>query len=217
MNRTKAVAWMVAGAGLAALLAGCGGGSNGNATIGGTVTGLAANTSVVLTDNGGNNLTVSSNGSFVFSQTVSSQGSYNVQVATEPLDQNCSVSFGSGVVSFSGDSIHNVAVACSNNAAIGAEVSGLASGNSVVLSLTLQNDPLTAYKTTVTANGTVSSFTDASNTAITLPLGSIYAVAVATQPTNPVQVCTANTGAGSTPASGGVTNSSAITVGFTCQ
>src|SRR6185437_1722522 len=91
MNRTKAVAWMIAGAGLAALLAGCGGGGSGDATISGTVTGMAANTSVVLTLNGGNNLTVSSNGSFSFGQTVARQLSYNVQVATQPADQTCSV------------------------------------------------------------------------------------------------------------------------------
>lgn len=215
----KTVAWVAVAsvsAGLAALLAGCGGGNSGDATIGGTVTGLAANTSVVLTNNGGNNLTVTADGSFTFTQSIAAQGSYNVQVATQPAKQTCAVTLGSGVVDFSGDSVHNVAVACTANATIGAEVSGLSStngSNSIVFSLTLQNDPGILYKSTATANGTVG-FTDSTGAAVTLPLGTLYAVAVAQQPTNPAQVCVVNTG---TPASGGVVNSSAITVGFTCN
>ena len=215
MNRTKAVAWMV-GAGLAALLAGCGGGATGNATISGSVSGLAANASVVLTDNGKDSLTVTGNGSsnaipFSFAQTVPSQTGYNVQVATQPADQFCTVSYGSGLVDYSGNSIGNVAVVCSNNPTISAEVSGLDSGNSVVLSLTLQNDPANVTLLTVSSDGAATPFTDSSG-AITLPLGTQYAVAVSKQPTNPAQVCVA-----STSASGGVVNSNAITVGFTCQ
>jgi len=215
MNRTKAVAW-VAVASVSEGLAGCGGGNVGDATISGTVTGLAAGTSMVLTNNGGNNLTVTANGSFTFAQSVAAQGSYNVQVATEPANQSCAVTFGSGVVDFSGDSIHNVAVACTANAAVSAEVSGLNStsgGNSIVFSLTLQNDPGTVYKSTATANGTVG-FADSTGATITLPLGTLYTVAVAQQPTSPVQVCTVDS---STPASGGVVNSNAITVDFTCH
>ncbi len=220
MNRTKLVA-LGCGAAIAALLTGCGGGSNGNATISGSVSGLTPNTSIVLTDNGANNLTVTGNAAssvgFTFAQTIASQGSYNVQVATQPANQTCSVTNGSGVVDFSGDPIGNVAVACSNNATLNAVVSGLDAKNSVVLSLTLQNDPLTALQTTVTGNGTVN-FTNASGATVTLPLGTLYVVSVATQPTNPTQVCTVS---GSTPASGGVVSVDGttvdVTIDFNCQ
>ena len=220
MNRMKFVG-LGCGAIVAALLSGCGGSGSGNATISGKVTGLAANSSVVLTLNGGNSLTVSNGGTaaadetFSFPNTISSQGSYNVQVATPPTNQSCSVSYGSGVVDFSGDSISNVLVACSGNATIGAIVTGLDSGNSVVLSLTLPSTP-PVLETTVTANGTINYFTNAGSTAaVTLPLETLYTVAVATQPTNPKQVCTL--ASGSAPATGGVISSDPITVTFNCQ
>ena len=216
MNRTNAVAWM-AGAGLAMLLAGCGGGSGGSAKIGGTVTGLAANESLVLTNNGGDNMTVSANGSFTFAKSIGSQGAYSVQVLTQPATQTCSVSYGSGVVDYSADAVTKIAVICSDNAPISATVSGLASNDSVGISLTLANDPgpTNLYKATATANGAVSSFVNASGTTISaLPLGTLYTVAIFAQPTNPAQVCVVDK---STPASGGVVNSNAITVKFDCQ
>lgn len=213
MNPGKAVAW-VCGAGLAVLLAGCGGSSSSDATISGTVSGLAANASVVLTNNGTESITVSSNGSFSFAHSVASQASYSVQVTTQPAGQSCSVSYGSGVVDYSGDSIKNVTVVCSNDAPIFVETSGLASGNSVVFSLTQQNDPATLIKTTVSADGVATPFTGSSG-AVVLPLGSSYAVAIEAQPAT--QVCSYSTAAGATPPSGGVVNSSAITVVFVCK
>ena len=211
----------MAGAGMAVLLAGCGGGNGGSARIGGTVSGLAANENLVLTNNGGDKLTVSSNGSFTFAGSIGSQGAYNVQVATPPATQTCSVSYGSGIVDFSADAITNVAVVCSDNAPVGATVSGLASGDSVTLSLTRANDASTLLTTVVTNNSTsgytsstVYRFTDSSGATVTLPLNTQYTVAIAKQPTSPKQVCAVDS---STPASGGVVGSSAITVKFNCQ
>jgi len=65
-------------------------------TIGGTVTGLGSGKSVVLQNNGGNNLTVSTNGSFTFTTPVNYGGSYVVTVLTQPTGQTCTVSSGSG-------------------------------------------------------------------------------------------------------------------------
>jgi hypothetical protein len=212
----KAVAWM-AGAGLAMLLAGCGGGGSGSATIGGSVTGLAANESVVLTNNGGDSVTVSSNTSFTFPHSVGSQGAYSVQVATQPANQTCSVSLGSGVVNFSGDNISDVVVACTNNAPISASIAGLAANDSVTVSLTLANDPspTNLYTSTLTASGTVTSFVNGAGTTVTaLPLGTLYTVAISAQPTTPKQVCAVDP---ATPPSGGVVSSNAIAVDFTCQ
>jgi hypothetical protein len=67
-------------------------------TIGGTVSGLTAGTSVVLQNNGGNNLTVSANGSFTFSTPATS---YNVTVLTQPTGLNCMVTDGTGTATAS--------------------------------------------------------------------------------------------------------------------
>jgi hypothetical protein len=61
-------------------------------TIGGTVSGLSG-TGLVLQNNGGNNLSVSANGSFTFTTAIASGGSYKVTVLTQPSSptQTCGV------------------------------------------------------------------------------------------------------------------------------
>ena len=81
-------------------------------TIGGTVSGLTTS-SVTLLDNGGNALTVSTNGPFVFTTPIASGSTYSVTVGTEPNGQTCTVTNGSGTVG-SAD-VTNVAVACTTN------------------------------------------------------------------------------------------------------
>ena len=103
------------------LLAACGGGggydSGGTGaspgltyTIGGTVSGLAAGATVVLQNNGGNNLTVTQNGAFTFSGSINYATDYNVSVLTQPTGQTCTVANGAGV--FPGMSVTNVTVTC---------------------------------------------------------------------------------------------------------
>jgi hypothetical protein len=82
-------------------------------TIGGTVTGLGSGKSVVLQNNGGNNLTVSANGSFTFTTPVNYGGSYAVTVLTQPTGQTCTVSSGSG--SNVTANVTGVAVNCTTN------------------------------------------------------------------------------------------------------
>jgi hypothetical protein len=55
-----------------------------NFTIGGTITGLPANQSLVLVDNGNDVLTITANGSFVFANTVPFNGGYAVGIRTQP-------------------------------------------------------------------------------------------------------------------------------------
>ena len=117
----------VAGAGLVlvlcGLLAACGGGGGGGGgggapasiqaySIGGSVSGLRAGTSVTLLDNGGSPLQVSADGSFTLPTPLASGSAYVVTVGTQPTGQNCSVSGGSGSVS-SGN-VTTVAVTCLN-------------------------------------------------------------------------------------------------------
>ncbi|MGD0938887.1 MAG: hypothetical protein ABR905_04175 [Terracidiphilus sp.] len=78
-------------------------------TIGGMVTGLKAGTSVQLLDNGGDALTVISNGSFTFATAVTGGGPYAVTVGTAPANRNCVVSNPSGTASAD---VTNVVVAC---------------------------------------------------------------------------------------------------------
>ena len=53
-------------------------------TVGGTVSGLAAGASLVLRNNGGNDLTVTSSGSFAFTTPLASGATYAVTVSTQP-------------------------------------------------------------------------------------------------------------------------------------
>lgn len=66
-------------------------------TIGGTVAGLSG-TGLVLQDNGGDNLTVSANGTFTFATSVATGGAYAVTVSTQPTGpaQRCILTGASG-------------------------------------------------------------------------------------------------------------------------
>jgi len=165
-----------------------------NFTIGGTVSGLGAGQSVVLQNNGGNNLTVNANGGFTFTTPIASGSTYSVIVLVNPPGRTCTVSNGSGTVAAS--NVTNVAVSCiPNNFTIGGTVSGLAAGQSVVL----QNNG--SNNLTVNANG---GFT------FTTPIasGSTYSVTVLTSP--PGRACAVTSGSGTVAASN-VTN-----VAITC-
>ncbi|CAH0441959.1 hypothetical protein [Ralstonia pseudosolanacearum] len=78
-------------------------------SIGGTVTGLPANQSLVLLDNGRDALTVTANGPFTFAATVPFNGGYAVTIGTQPSSASCSVSNGSGVATAD---VTSVAVTC---------------------------------------------------------------------------------------------------------
>jgi Galactose oxidase, central domain len=104
--------------GLATVLSGCGGHGSQSSTIttapltysiGGSIAGLSG--TVVLQNNGGDNLSLSSNGSFAFDVTLQPNSPFDVTVLTQPANQACSViSNGSGTASAS---VTNVMVACS--------------------------------------------------------------------------------------------------------
>lgn len=71
-------------------------------TIGGTVTGLQPDRTLVLLDNGGDSVSVSANGTFTFMTGLSKGTSYTVTIGNEPSDQNCFIDKGSsGVVATS--------------------------------------------------------------------------------------------------------------------
>src|SRR5712691_3907334 len=90
-------------------------------TIGGTVSGLTG--TVVLQNNGGDDLTLSTNAAFTFATSVASGNTYNVTVLTQPSGQECSVVGGQGTVGSA--NVTSVAVSCLTKYNIGGTLSGL--------------------------------------------------------------------------------------------
>jgi len=174
----------------ACLLAACGGGDDGDGTppptggaytVGGTLAGLAAGKTLVLQNNGENDLSLTANGSFQFTTLLDSGVAYAVTVKSQPAGQRCTVAQGTGRAT---DHVRNVQVGCENLPAatytVGGTVSGLAGGT-----LVLQNGGRDDLQ--VTGNG---GFTFAT------PLvgGAPYAVTVKAQPAG--QACTVRNGSG---------------------
>ena len=163
-------------------------------TIGGALTGLGASKSVVLSLNGGSDLTLNSNAGFTFSGTILSGQTYAVTVKTQPSGQVCSVTNGSGTVPSS--NVTNVVVSCLTSVVppvpvtISGALTGLGASKSVVLSLNGGSDLTLNSNAGFTFSGTILS-------------GQTYAVTVKTQP--PGQVCSVTNGSGTVPTSN-VTN-----------
>ena len=145
--------------------------------IGGTVSGLSG--TVVLQDNGGDDLSVSASGAFTFGTGLASGSAYSVTVKTNPAGQTCSVANGSGTVGSAG--VTNVAVTCTAAAtySIGGTVSGLS--GTVVLQDNGGDD------LSVSASG---AFTFGTG----LASGSAYSVTVKTNPAG--QTCSVANGSG---------------------
>jgi hypothetical protein len=102
-------------------LAGCGGGGGSSSTppppppataytVGGSVSGLTADESVTLLNNGGDALTVSGTGGFTFSTSVSAGSGYTVTLQSHTPGITCSISGGSG--SASSSNVTDVMVSC---------------------------------------------------------------------------------------------------------
>lgn len=173
---------------------GGGGGSTTPHSVSGTVSGLSG-TGLVLQDNGGDSLTVTTNGTYTFVTKVT--GAYAVTVLTQPTapPQLCTVTNASGTPS---SDVTNADVSCVASFTVGGTVTGV-----VGTGLVLQNSG--GDNLTITANG---AFTFAHPVAT----GSTYAVTVLTQPTGPAQSCTVTPGTGSGTATANVT-----TVAVTCK
>ena len=167
---------------LALLMVGCGGGGGDSSpppppppttyAVSGTVSGLDIGQSVILQDNGGDDLTVSANGAFTFAAKVSSGGSYAVTVGTQPQDMYCTVAGGSGTAFAA---VSSVAVACAGPYTVGGTVSGLV-GQGLELVLGSQHFGISAdgnyvFPTALYADGFGSS------------------VSIAQQPQSPAQQC----------------------------
>jgi environmental stress-induced protein Ves len=150
--------------------------------IGGTISELSGS-GLVLQNNGGNDIVIAAgSNSFTFAAQVPSGGSYNISIKSQPSNQTCSVSGGTGVVV--AGAVTSVVVNCGTNThTVGGNISGLA--GTVVLQNNGGNDrPLNA-------NGSF-----AFSTPITS--GASYSVTVKTQPGAPSanQTCVVSNGSG---------------------
>jgi sugar lactone lactonase YvrE len=168
--------------GVCAAAAGCGGGDD-KIIIGGTVTGLSG-TGLVLTNNGGDDLTVTADGHFEFETKLAAGKMYDIAVKADPTTpwQMCAVTAGGSGTAGKKD-VTDIEVACSTDAfTVGGSVTGLAGVNLVV-----QNSGGDVQ--TITADG-----------AFVFPAkvlsGATYTVAVKDQPLTPTQTCTVANGTG---------------------
>ena len=132
---------------------------------------------MVLQNNGGDNLTISADGSFAFPVEITDGTAYAVTVFTQPDEQICTVSNGSGTLG--GAVVDAVAVVCINSYAVGGTVSGL------IGTVQLQNNG--GDTLSVSANG-------AFVFATALADGAGYSVAVLFQPVGQVCAVSNNTG-----------------------
>jgi hypothetical protein len=80
-------------------------------SVGGTVSGLTG--TVLLQDNGGDDLSVAANGSFTFPTQLASGAAYAVTVKAQPSGQTCTVSGGTGTVG--SVNVTSVAVTCTTS------------------------------------------------------------------------------------------------------
>jgi uncharacterized repeat protein (TIGR03803 family) len=148
-------------------------------TIGGNLSGLQSG-QVTLLLNGANGQTMSANGAFKFSTSVNSGANYAVTVGTQPAEQSCSVTLGSGSATAN---VSNVAVKCVSVAySVGGTVTGMTAGTHVTLLDNGGNATMVSSNTSFTFSSQISA-------------GGSYAVTVGTQPTG--QTCSISHGAAS--------------------
>ena len=150
-------------------------------TVGGSLKGLEAGESLIISNSTGENFSLLANGAFTFSTPIAYNGSYAVTISTQPTGETCTVTngTGSGMVA----NVGNVGVTCATNTySVSGSVSGLSSGQQVTI-LDNNADPITA-----TANGAFTFSTP-------IAYNGSYAVTVGTQPTG--ETCTVTNGTGS--------------------
>jgi glucose/arabinose dehydrogenase len=144
-------------------------------TVGGTVSGLDGS-GLVLHNKGGDDLSISTNGSFTFATALPDGTSFEVSVFSQPVDplQACTVSNGQGQLD--GANFDGVEIVCVTELfTIGGVVSGLEGSG-----LVLQNNG--ADNLSITTDGGFQFATG-------LAQGQSYLVTVASQPTGPLQDC----------------------------
>lgn len=163
-------------------------------TLGGGVSGLHAGKSLIIQNNGGDTLNITSSSSFTFPTPLAVGASYSVTIAQQPVGETCSIAGATGTMGNS--NITSVAIGCIvNQYSLGGTISNLASGQTITLLNNGANPDYPISDGPFIFSGYVSD-------------GDAYNVTVGTQPTG--QTCTVTHGSGIVPI-GGVSN-----IGVTC-
>jgi DNA-binding beta-propeller fold protein YncE len=171
------------------------GGAQTSYTVGGTVMGLSG-AGLALANEAGDDLAITGNGGFTFSNQSASGAPYKVTIVSQPINpsQVCTVMDGEGTVGTV--NVVSVEVNCTTNFyTVGGSVAGL-----VGTGLVLQTNGTNNVSVTASGNYIFS----------TLASGTNYTVTVMTQPTNPAQTCTIANDAGQ------VTTANITNVAITC-
>jgi 6-phosphogluconolactonase (cycloisomerase 2 family) len=156
-------------------------------TVGGNISGL--NGSVTLANNAGDARTVSASGAFTFTTALANGAAYNVSITSQPVNQTCAVTGGTGTIAAA--NVSAIIVTCTTNTfSVGGTVTGLSG------SVTLANNG---------GDNLARSADGAFTFATPVNTGSAYNVTVATQPAD--QTCAVANGSGTIAA-----NVTAITV-----
>ena len=145
--------------------------------IGGNVAGLESGTLVLA--NGGEEISITSDGPFSFPTSVDDGGTYDVTIISQPSGGFCSIANGSGTVN--GANVSDVAVTCSSTPTytVGGTISGLTG------TLVIANNGVDEL--TITQNGPFTFTTP-------LATGSNYEVSIVTQPSG--ELCSIQNGTG---------------------
>lgn len=106
-------------------------------TIGGTLSGLIG--SVVLQNNGADDLSLTANGAFGFTNAVLSGGAYAVTIKSQPMGQTCTVSNGIGTAN---GNFSNVTVSWSTNPVTSTYSAGSPTTPGAVMSTTISGGAL---------------------------------------------------------------------------
>jgi hypothetical protein len=148
-------------------------------TVGGSISGLAGSSAIVLQDNGGDNLSLTTNGTFTFVTPLSAGTKYTVTILTQPKapTQICVVLNGTGTANVN---ITNIQILCPQpNYTVGGQLVGLVPGPGDTVEL--QN------------NAGDNLFITGDNQTFTFPTevtsGGIYNVSVFLEPTSQPQPC----------------------------
>ena len=164
----------------------CNGSSSGTTffTISGTLSGLAAATSVTLLDNGTDQITLSANGTFTFPTPLATGASYTVTVLTQPTGGTCTVGNGTSTVGTS--VVNSVTVTCTVPVVVTSlassqdHPSGIAVDSTNVywanLSTSFQGD--SGIKYIPVGGGTITSASPVSGGSIAIDLNNIYIMTV---------------------------------------
>jgi large repetitive protein len=173
-----------------ALLAACGGIAETYGFVSGTLSGLPAGLQATLQNNGGDDVVITANGPFTFPTKLPSLGAWSITVASQPTNQFCTVTRPTGVIPTDGLQANVTTIACAPNS-LAVTVTGLAAGQSVVLT----NTATTTTNTTTSVSTVLTASTNGFNTFSGILAGAVtYSVVVTTQPTG--QTCTLSNATG---------------------